>query len=130
MPNMANITVKNLANADVIYVAKVASSGDRTPARWTQVALNAIPAFQPSLAVGTKDDGTGKRRLTDINFAYPVIQTVAGVESMTDKVTFSGVFSTSKFTTAMITEEGAKQIAGLIASALLQEIMTSGYSAT
>lgn len=130
MPDMANITVKNVAGADVVYKAKVASAGDRSPARWTQQALNAIPAFQPSLAVGTKDSSDGKRRIADINFAYPVIQTVSGVESMTDKVTFTGAFSASKFTIGTMTEEGAKQIGGLVASALIQEIMTSGYSAT
>lgn len=130
MPTMANITVKNVAGADVVYNAKTASAGDRSPARWSQDALHAVPAFRPSLAVGAKDNSDGKRRIVDINYAYPVVQTVAGVDTMTDKITFNGAFSASKFTISTMTEEGAKQLGLLIASALIKEILASGYSAT
>lgn len=39
MPSMANITVKNNAAADVIYVAQVPSAGDKTPANGPKTPL-------------------------------------------------------------------------------------------
>lgn len=130
MPTMANITVKNVANADVVYVAKVASAGDRSPARWTQDALSTVPAFRPSLVVGAKSDSSGKRRIIDINYAYPSVQNISGVDQLVDKLTFQGTFTFSTFSADTLTAEGAKQIGGLIASTLLQSAMSSGYAPT
>lgn len=130
MPSMANITVKNKANADVVYVAKVPSAGDKTPAKWTQDALSNVQSFRPALAVGTKDNSTGKRRIVEVNFAYPIVQTVGGVDTLVDKVTFQGMFSLSKEIDTAANEEATIQVGNLMVSALLRGVFSDGFAPT
>lgn len=130
MPTMASITVKNVADADVVYVPKVASAGDRSPARWTQDASSTIPAFRPSFVVGAKSDSSGKRRIIDLNYAYPSLQEISGVQQLVDKLTFQGTFSFSTYGPETLSAEMVKQLGGLIASTLIQEVVSSGYAPT
>lgn len=130
MPSMANITVKNVANADVVYVAKVPSAGDRSPAKWSQDAAHAVPAFRPAIAVGTKDSSDGRRRVAEINYVFPVIQAINGVDTLVDKLVFQGTLSGSKFTIDTATAEGVHQLSNLLASTLMRSQLSEGYAAT
>ena len=71
MPSMADITVKNKANVDVVYVAKVPSAGDKTPARWTADALHGIAGFRPSFTTGTRNNSSQNARVLEANYAFP-----------------------------------------------------------
>lgn len=130
MPNMADITVQNAAAANVVYVKKVPSSGDRTPAKWTQDALNAIPGFRPRFDVMTRDNGNQNGRIIEGNFAYPITATVSGVESIvaTVPLRFSGTLPTNVDFAKV--NEAFVQFGNLIASSLIRATASEGYAPT
>lgn len=130
MPTMANITVKNKAGTDVVYVAKVPSAGDRSPSRWQLDAASDIPSFRPDFTVGTKDSGNGRRRIADVNYSFPAVIQINGVDTLVDKVTFQGAFGLPKGIADTITEEGVTQLGNLLVSVLVRDILKTGYAAS
>lgn len=81
MPSMANITVKNAANADVILVSKVNSSGDKNPAMWTLDAASTVAGFRPKLQMVTRDNGGKTARIVEMDFNAPITGLVNGIET-------------------------------------------------
>lgn len=130
MPQMADITVKNAANADVVLVARVPSAGDKTPARWGLNAASAIPAFRPDFTCGTRDNSDGRRRIGELNAAVPVTQEVNGVMTLVDKVTFTGGFSMPKSVSTVLTQDAVVIISNWIASQLVRSAMEEGFAPT
>ncbi len=130
MPSMANITVKNAANADVIYVAKVPSAGDRSPARWTLDTASAVIGFRPTLELTSRSNGSNNGRILDINFVYPVTQTVSGVTTVLARVPFKGSTTMPTNVDATLAADAFVQIGNLIASALIRACYNEGYAAT
>lgn len=131
MPAMANITVKNAANADVVYTAAVPSAGDRSPAKWTANAGQAIVGFRPMVTVQTRDGGSGKPgRIMEGTFKYPVIETVNGVPTQTAIVpgNFSITLPTNVDST--IVADAYVQFGNLLASSLFRAVSVDGYAPT
>lgn len=130
MPAMANITVKNVANADVVYVAKVPSAGDKMPAKWTQDAAQPIPGFRPVFTIVSRDNGTKTTRVVDGSIIFPVIETINGrvTQTGTALVTFSGSFP-SKLDATLV-DECFHQFGGLMSSALIRDVAKTGYAPT
>lgn len=131
MPAMANITVKNAANADVIYVAAVPSAGDKTPAKWTLNAGQAILGFRPSVSVQTRDGGSGKPgRIMEGVFKFPVIETVSGIPTQTAIV--PGNFSITLPTNvdSAVVNDAFVQFGNLLASTLFRAAAADGYAPT
>lgn len=130
MPSMANITVKNAANADVVYVAATPSSGDRVPARWNFNAASAVAGFRPTFTALTRDNGNSNARVLETNFAFPHTVLVSGVESVTARTTMkmSTTLPTNVPTTAV--EDAFWQAVGLLHSTLMREVAQTGYSPT
>lgn len=130
MPSMANITVQNAAAANVVYVSKVPSAGDRSPAKWTQDALNAIPGFRPRFDVMTRDNGNQNGRIIEGNFAYPITATVNGVETLlgTVPLRFSGTLPTNVDATKV--NDAFVQFGNLLASTLIRSVGSEGYAPT
>lgn len=66
-----------------------------------------------------------------MSYMYPSLVTGSdGRISVADKVTFNGSFSLPKSMPLVDTNEAAVQLANLIASALVKEMLKSGYSAS
>lgn len=128
MPQMANITVKNVANADVVYVAKVPSAGDRSPSKWTQDTAQAIPAFRPVLTMVTRDNGPKTARIVDVNYKYPVIQTISGVLTMTDIVPFTYSGTLPQGIDPAHVNEAVVQFGNCLVAALLRAAQNEGYA--
>lgn len=130
MPSMANITVQNAAAANVIYVAKVPSAGDRSPAKWTQDAMNLVPGFRGKFDVVTRENGNQNGRIIEGNFSYPVTATVNGVETLlgTIPLRFSGTLPTTLDSTKV--NDAFVQFGNLLASALIRSVASEGYAPT
>lgn len=130
MPAMANITVKNAANADVVWTGTVPSSGDKTPARWISQSASAIIGFRPVFDVVTRDNSNKNGRLFDATFAFPITQTVSGVTSKVATVPFrvSGTLPTN--VDATIVADAFVQLGNLMVSTLVRAVASDGYAPT
>lgn len=130
MPSMANITVKNAANADVAYVAKSPSAGDRVPAQWTLDAASSIPGHRPKLAVETRTNGNKNARILSSSFTYPVVETVGGVAMVVAivpaqlSITLPTNVDSAKVADAFV------QLGNLLASTLIRSVAETGYAPT
>lgn len=130
MPQMANITVKDDQNTDVVFVALTPSSGDTTQAQWRADALGSTPAFAPAVATKTQYNGPKTARTVSVNGIFPVTRVVGGVEDVVAKQPFAvSTLVPLNITTAQA-KRHAKIIGNLVAAALMQDIMSSGYNAT
>lgn len=130
MPSMANITVKNAANTDVVYSAKVPSAGDRSPARWTADAASPIIGFRPVFEMATRSNGQGNGRICEFNFVLPITKSVNGDTVLAAKVPFKGAFTLPTNADAALAADAYVQAVNLLASSLIKEAVTSGYSPT
>lgn len=130
MPQMANITVKNAANVDVLFTALTPSSGDTTLAQWRALGLNATPNVAPALSTRTQYNGPKTGRAVSVNAVFPFTQTIGGVETVVARQPFS--LSTTVPLNIPVSEatDHAKTFANLISAALLQAILAEGYNAS
>lgn len=130
MPSMANITVLNAAGASVVYVAKVPSAGDRSPAKWTLDAASGIIGNRPSLEMTTRTNGSNNGRICDYTFWYPVLETISGIETQTARVPFKGSFTMPTNVSAVLAYDGYVQLGNLLVSALIRSASQEGYAPT
>lgn len=133
MPQMANITVKNAAGTDVVYVAASPSAGDKTPAVWTQNALSGMAGLRPKFTVTSRNGGeNGNVRRVDFTLEYPV--------SYTDSTTSRDIWLASvKFTGSVALpssvstddwDEAFTQAGNLLVSSLVRDAVSDGYAPT
>lgn len=130
MPSMADITVKNVANADVVYVAKTPSAGDKSPAVWTQDAASPIIGFRPKLQVQTRNNGSNNGRIVEGTFSLIATDNSSGVElkTATIPIEFRVVIPTNVDYT--FAREATHQWGNLMVSTLLRQVFDSGYAPT
>jgi len=130
MPSMANITVKDSANADVIYVAATPSAGDRSSAIWRANALSPIIGFRPSFSVMTRDNQKQSGRIMEASFKFPILGNVSGqtVLLATVPYTFAGTIPTN--IDSALALNAFTQFGNLCASALVRSIVSDGYAPT
>ena len=130
MPSMADITVKNVANADVVYVAKTPSAGDKVPAIWTQDATSPIIGFRPKFQVQTRNNGSNNGRIVEGTFTLFATDDSSGVEvkTATIPIDFRAVIPTNVDYT--FAQEATTQWGNLMVSTLMRQIFTSGYAPT
>lgn len=128
MPAMANITVKNAANADVVYVAKNPSSGDKTRARWTEDGANAIIGFRPVFEATTRDSNGKPGRVLNATLKTPITGLVEGVETQLAVVpmTFETTIPTN--VDAAKVYDAYVKAGNLLVAALMREVAASGYA--
>jgi hypothetical protein len=127
---MASITVKNAANADVIYVAKVPSAGDKTPAMWLQDAASAVVGRRPKFSVATRDNGKGNGRHISAAIKFPVVETIAGTPTVTATVPLSLEGTLPNNVDAALVNEAFIQFGNLIVSTLIRAVASDGYAPT
>lgn len=130
MPQMANITVKNAANVDVLFTALTPSSGDTTLAQWRALGSLTIPALAPQVSSKTQANGAKTGRQVSVNGVFPYVRTVDGVETLVARQPFSVSTTVPLNIPVSVTADNAKVFANLLASALLQAILAEGYNAS
>lgn len=131
MAQIANITVKkNDGTTDMVYTALVPSAGDTVPAQWRADAASTIPAHRPTLKMLTQNNSKRNARVERISFAYPVFQTIGGVEQKIGVIPMElNATIGTNFDTAII-NEAVTQFGNLVVSALIRQSMKDGYAPT
>lgn len=130
MPSMANITVKNAANADVVYTAAVPSAGDRSPARWTANGSTAIIGHRPFLEVKTRSNGNNTGRIIEGQYIFPITGTVNGATVLLARVPGAFSFTMPTNVDSALASDGFVQFGNLIVSALIRAAAAEGYAPT
>lgn len=132
MPNMANITVKNVALADVIYVASSPSAGDRVPAKWSQNALSGRVVLRPTLTLVAADNAAGDVRRFNVELVYPIgfTDSATGLQQKLAETKFSGVFFCPKSLQVTDWQEAFTQLGNLLSSALVRQAITDNSAPT
>lgn len=128
MPSMANITVQNAAAANVVYVAKVPSSGDKTPAVWTMDAANAIIGFRPRLQVLTRDNGNKNARIIEIEASEPITGLVNGVETKLGVVPFKVYATVPTNLDAAKVQDAIVKASNAVVGTLIRSVFAEGYA--
>lgn len=131
MPNLANITVKKAdGTTDIVYSAISASAGDKSPAMW-RANVGSAPAFNPELRVSSEFNGPRTARRVKASYAYPYTVTGSdGKVTVSDRMVGDFTFVIPQSVPSNITDEAAVQLANLIASTLVKEMLKTGYAAT
>lgn len=129
MPNMANITVKNVANADVIYSAATPSSGDRNPAVWRQNTPS-VMGHRPKFQLSTRNNAAGNGRIFEATFDGPIVETVSGVDTVIARVPLraSGTLPTNVVNAKVY--DYYVQFGNLLVAALIRAAIEEGYAPT
>lgn len=130
MPTMADISVLNKAGASVVYVAKVPSAGDKTPARWVLDAAHSIQGFRPTFTVGTRNNGSQNARVFELNGSFPIIQTINAVDSVAAKMTMQVTATLPTNADSTKVSDGYVQMSNAMVSVLLRAVADSGYAPT
>lgn len=132
MSQMADITVKNVANADVVYVAATPSAGDKVPARWTQNAVSGITGFRPRLDLVTQSNGKGDVRRAEFTYVYPTSYTnsATGQLQSNGSVKFTGVVYLPVALADTDWNEAFTQLGNLLVSTLIRDSVKGGYAPT
>lgn len=130
MPQIANITVKNASNVDVLFTALTPSSGDTTQAQWRALGTNTVPTNAPALATKTQPNGPRTGRAVSVNGVFPFVQNVGGVETVVARQPFSLTTTVPLNIPVAAATDNAKVFSNLIASSLLQVILAEGYNAS
>lgn len=130
MPSLANITVKNAANVDVVYVGAIPSAGDKMPARWTLNAASAIIGFRPMFQLATRDNGNKTGRVFTATMSYPIIETIAGVATKTAQFGFTLEGTLPTNVDGTLVQDAFVQLGNLLVSTLVRSSASEGYAPT
>lgn len=133
MPAIADITVKkNDGTTNITYSAQSPSSGDGVPAIWRSTSVGTAAAHQPEFRLSSREAQKGAKRALRSTFQYPQIATnsTTGLTSVVDRASFDTNVVLSKGMTASDINEACAQYANLLASALIQQCLKAGFSAT
>lgn len=130
MPQIANITVKDASNVDVVFTALTPSSGDTTQAQWRALGAGTVPTNARAMATRTQYNGPKNGRAVHVNAVFPFVQMVNGVETVVARQPFSLNTTVPLNIPVSAAADNAKVFSHLLASAILQAIMSEGYNAS
>lgn len=130
MTQMANIVIKaSDLTSNVTYTAKTPSAGDKSAAVWKNDAVGTINAARPTFTFVMMDNGTRKARRARSSFLWPKtrVDTAGNVSVVGGASGESSHLIPQDMTPAEIKEYCA-QYCNLLASALIQDSLNSGYA--
>lgn len=133
MPQMADITIKKAdGTTDVVYTALVPSGGDRFAAFWQGQTQGPNPSLQPLFSTASRWNGSQTARRVDLTYRWVQYYTnPANTQpTLANVAPFSGSFLLPMGFDQSNAVEAAAQLGNLISSALVQEILRTGYSAS
>lgn len=126
MPQMANLIIKKAdGTTDVTWTGDAASSGDKSPARYSSKSVSTIPAFQPKMAIASEGNNDGTVRRVKINVVYPytVTDTTTNRTTEVGRCTYRGEWSVSQEIPSSVVDEFAAQVANLLDHADLVSVV-------
>jgi hypothetical protein len=131
MPSMANITVKNSANVDVVYVAATPSAGDTIAAVWRLNAASAVIGHRPEFTVSTRNNSRKNGRIFRATLKFPITGLDANgnpIVLATTPFEINGTLPTNVDSAGVY--EAFHQLGGLLASTLVRSVASDGYAPT
>lgn len=128
MPTMANIVVKNAANADVTFTAAAGSSGDKIPAVWLNNASSTIRANRQKATMEVHNSGASNSRVATGVVEIPYIVTVDGQEVIVAKMVFKNVNSQPKTIPDSVQADAVTVAMNFFASALYKQAVAESLS--
>lgn len=131
MPQMANITVKKAdGTTDVVYTALSPSSGDKTSAVWSPTLVGTSNSHRAELRVSSQPNAANTVRFVDGIIRWPVVQTLGGVVTVTDRNSISIKASVAQNTPDSDVAELVEQTTNLFRSVLFREMLKTRYAAS
>lgn len=130
MPAMANITVKDAANADVVYNAAAPSAGDRSPAVWRCNAASSIIGHRPHFTVLTRDNQKQNGRAFEARFSFPIVDDVDGLPTVLAKMPFQVTGTLPTNVDSAVVNDAFIQMGNLLVSTLIRSVASEGYAPT
>lgn len=128
--NQANIVIKKSdGTTDTTYTALVPSAGDTSPAVWRNNTVGTKVNQRPELRLSASAPSTGKRT-SKLNFVWPLIETVGGVDTIVDYVTFVLTAKTSENASEAAIKEAVYQGVNLLGHVQVKDSLVSGFSPT
>lgn len=131
MPQLADITAKNAAAANVVFKGLVPASGE-TPALWRAQSVVPVPAAQPYMTIGhRKNADRSAQKVTGV-IGVPFYTT----DASTGKVSVAGTmpfnFSVTKPDSVPdnFASDFAAYVQSLVGSVLFKDILINAFSAT
>lgn len=131
MPQLADITAKNAAAANVVFKGLVPASGE-TPALWRAQSVVAVPAAQPYMRIGHRKNADRSAQKVTGDIGVPFFTT----DSTSGKVTVQGIvpfnFSITKPDSVPdgFAADYAAYVQSLVGSILFKDILINAFSAT
>jgi len=125
---MADITVKNSTNVDIIFTALTPAGADGTPAQWRVATWGATPDKQIRLEVKSRNNATKSGRKVEAFIEVPYVETIAGTPTVVSRVPIR-----LEATVPFNVPSGAMLDLTIIATnafaaALMRSVISSGYA--
>lgn len=129
MPSIADITIKKSdGTTDLIFNKLVPSSGDQTPAVWAPASVGGSRALRPELRITSKANAAKTVRYVNGIVAWPVVQEVNSVDTVTNRNSFSFTLQVAEASPDDDVEELVDQAVNLLASTLLRDSLKERFS--
>jgi hypothetical protein len=133
MPAIADITVKKADGAtNIIYTGVAGAGGDASPAVFRSNSATGTIGQKPVVKVTSRDSGDKATRRVDISAVFPEVYTdsTTGLSLINSKVTMNASFAIPQNLSSTTMSEAAAQLTNLMASALIQSSISSGFAPT
>lgn len=131
MANIANITVKKSdGTTDITYNALVGSAGDKQPALWSVTAASGKASHRPQARMVSQSNQAKTVRRVEITTVLPVVQSVNGVDTITDNVPAVTTFMLPVGVDDTVKAELVAQHSNLLANASVRAQILTGFSFT
>lgn len=131
MPQIADITAKNAAAANVVFKALIPASGE-TPALWRAQAVAPTPAAQPFMTVlSRRNAAKDSMKLTGlISVPYYVTDVSTGQNRVIANIPFNFSVTRPDNVSDMFAADYAAYVQSIVGSALFGDMLRNAISAT
>lgn len=133
MPAIADISVKKAdGTTSITYSAIAGAGGDASPAVFRSNSATGTVGQKPVVKVTSRDSGDKQTRRVDISAVFPEVYTdsTSGLSLINSKVTMNASFAVPQNLSSSTMAEAAAQLTNLMASALIQSSISSGFAPT
>lgn len=130
---MADLTTVKKADeiTNIVYTAKVASAGDRTPAIWKSTTVGTAPAHNPTLSLTSRSNADGKVRRVEVAFTYPQTAVASdGSVTVVNLFQFSGSAAVPQGMPQVDINEAVAQCFNALSQTLIKSSIKDGYAPT
>lgn len=129
MANIADLVIKKAdGTTNITFTAVAGSAGDKLPAAWRSETAATYRSNRPVFTMVTQDNGQKTARRANLKVVFPVVRTVSGVETVSDKVLLdASVLVPNALTDAEISE-AVSQALNLLGAAAVVSAIKAGIS--